>query len=558
MALLKGNTVVQQRAVDNMRVAVRDHDLDAYAKHDVIFHRLILEASHNDVLLRVWDSLIFDIRIRAAIGKVVSDLPEVVESHQSIVNGLERGQGREAGLLLRNHVETFLQFLKKAETDSVFFHRDLEIARDVQKAFIPQEAPSISGLSCETFYKPYVNAGLNPPCVVRCQDGHSTVFRLQPGGAPVGLFKDSGYNSKLLRLEDGDILVACTDGIIEAESRAGELWGEQRLESLFSTCAPQTPLQFLDRIVSEVSASAEGAPQKDDMTLLVMQVQSESWQAPRTLANLAGTRERKRTMNKTFVLIHGTWHGGWAWKEVIGYLFAKGHRAYAPTLAGHGPGETRSGVTHDDCVNSIVSYIRQGGLENVILVGHSFGGTVVQRAAEEIGDRITQTVFLDALVLNRNQNVFEILPAAFLDSLQPTHNGGQSATSSAESSEFDIPPWETWRDNFMQDAVEEHAWLMWERLRQSPPRSTWTSWISAAFTRSILFRRATSIAARTGRCRLDTFILECRRVLENAKSLRWTAATRRCLLARRSWPRSSSKQVLIKFARLLGNADAAY
>jgi len=96
VALLKGNTVVQQRAVDNMRVAVRDHDLDAYAKHDVIFHRLILEASHNDVLLRVWDTLIFDIRIRAAIGKVVSDLPEVVESHQPIVDALERGQGREA------------------------------------------------------------------------------------------------------------------------------------------------------------------------------------------------------------------------------------------------------------------------------------------------------------------------------------------------------------------------------------------------------------------------------------------------------------------------------
>jgi pimeloyl-ACP methyl ester carboxylesterase len=173
-------------------------------------------------------------------------------------------------------------------------------------------------------------------------------------------------------------------------------------------------------------------------------------------------------MSKTFVLIHGTWHGGWAWKEVIDCLSEKGHRAYAPTLAGHGPGETRSGVTHDDCVNSVVSFIQQGGLDNVILVGHSFGGTVVQRAAEEIGDRITRTVFLDALVLNRNESVFEILPAVFLDSLQPRHNGGQSATSSADSSEFAIPPWETWRDNFMQDAVEEHAWLMWEQLTPEP------------------------------------------------------------------------------------------
>ena len=173
-------------------------------------------------------------------------------------------------------------------------------------------------------------------------------------------------------------------------------------------------------------------------------------------------------MSKTFVLIHGTWHGGWAWQEVVGYLSQKGHRAYAPTLAGHGPGETRSGVTHDDCVNSVVSCILQGGLDNVILVGHSFGGTVVQRAAEEVGDRITRTVFLDALVLNRSESVFEILPAAFLNSLQTTHNDGRSPTGSADSSEFAIPPWETWRDNFMQDAVEEHAWLVWEQLAAEP------------------------------------------------------------------------------------------
>ena len=365
-ALLKRNTTVQQGAVDNMRVAVHNHDLDAYAEQDVTFHRSILEASQNDVLLRVWDSMIFDLRIRAAIGKVVSDLPEIVESHQPIVDALERGQGREAGLLLRNHAETFLQFVKKAERDSVFFHQDLEIAREVQRAFIPQQLPSIPGLNCETFYKPahsiggdyydffplrngtwgiaigdvsgkgigaalimaslqaslraqalqphsdplamishvnrlvhesspvqffaslfyaeydpaaraltYVNAGLNPPFVVRCKDGHSRVFRLQPEGAPVGLFKNSGYNSRLFRLEDGDTLVACTDGIVEAESSNGELWGAQRLESLFSTCGRQTPQQLLNRILNEVSAFTDGAPQKDDMTLLVMGVRPE-------------------------------------------------------------------------------------------------------------------------------------------------------------------------------------------------------------------------------------------------------------------------------------------
>jgi len=89
-------------------------------------------------------------------------------------------------------------------------------------------------------------------------------------------------------------------------------------------------------------------------------------------------------MSKTFVLIHGTWHGGWAWRGVVDSLSQKGHRAYAPTLAGHGPGVTRSGITHEDCVNSVVSYIERNGLEQVDLVGHSFGGTVVQKVAEQL------------------------------------------------------------------------------------------------------------------------------------------------------------------------------
>src|SRR5262249_59582001 len=80
----------------------------------------------------------------------------------------------------------------------------------------------------------YVNAGQNPPIVVRCQDGRSNVFRLQPGAAPVGMFADSDSNSESFQLEDGDIVVACTDGITEAANREGELWGEQRLESSFA------------------------------------------------------------------------------------------------------------------------------------------------------------------------------------------------------------------------------------------------------------------------------------------------------------------------------------
>ena len=153
---LKGNTSALRREVDEMRAAFRCRDLDCFIEHDVAFHRHMLQASQNQTLVRVWDSLAVDQRIRAAFETVSRDFPGVVESHQPIVDALDKGRGREAGLLLRNHVETILEFLKKSDSDSGF-HRairdDLERAREVHKSFFPEEELSIPGLVCEGFNK---------------------------------------------------------------------------------------------------------------------------------------------------------------------------------------------------------------------------------------------------------------------------------------------------------------------------------------------------------------------------------------------------------------------
>lgn len=174
-------------------------------------------------------------------------------------------------------------------------------------------------------------------------------------------------------------------------------------------------------------------------------------------------------MSRTFVLIHGTWHGGWAWQEVVDCLSSKGHRAHAPTLAGHGPGATRLGITHRDCVSSVVDYIRQRSLSDIILVGHSFGGTVVQKVTEQIVDRVKRAVFLNALILNDEQCVFDLLPQVFLDALKPKGNGhAATSTSDEEMQILARAPWETWRHNFIQDAPESLARSTWERLSGEP------------------------------------------------------------------------------------------
>jgi pimeloyl-ACP methyl ester carboxylesterase len=173
-------------------------------------------------------------------------------------------------------------------------------------------------------------------------------------------------------------------------------------------------------------------------------------------------------MSNTFVLIHGTWHGGWAWHDVIEHLGKEGHIAHAPTLAGHGPGAARLGITHQDCVDSVSAYIRRQNLNDVVLVGHSFGGTVVQKLAERIPDRIARIIFLDALVLEDNECVFDILPEAFLASLSSNGDDKDGMTSEDSQQLLAPPPWKTWRENFMQDGSESVARQVWERLSPEP------------------------------------------------------------------------------------------
>ena len=116
-SVLKGYTAELGNQLSLMRAAVADGDLDAFAEHDVEFHRNIVKAAQNDVLLRVWDALAVDLRVRAVIGKISKYLPKVVESHHLIVNAIETGRGEEAGLLLRSHVETSLAYLTRNESD---------------------------------------------------------------------------------------------------------------------------------------------------------------------------------------------------------------------------------------------------------------------------------------------------------------------------------------------------------------------------------------------------------------------------------------------------------
>ncbi len=109
---------------------------------------------------------------------------------------------------------------------------------------------------------------------------------------------------------------------------------------------------------------------------------------------------RAETKRRTFVLVHGAWHGGWCWRRVADRLRAKGHYVIAPTLSGVGE---RSHLKPEDIglmaqVQDVVGEMKWKDLDRVVLVGHSYGGMVITGVAEQMRERIAAIVYLDAFI----------------------------------------------------------------------------------------------------------------------------------------------------------------
>jgi pimeloyl-ACP methyl ester carboxylesterase len=113
----------------------------------------------------------------------------------------------------------------------------------------------------------------------------------------------------------------------------------------------------------------------------------------------------------TFVLIHGSYQGGWIWQPVATRLRAAGHEVYAPTLDGCGEraSQVRAGITTETQADEIAQLLFYEDLENVVLVGTSSGGMVVCRVAELIPERIGRLVFVDALALLPGEKISDIV-----------------------------------------------------------------------------------------------------------------------------------------------------
>jgi len=117
----------------------------------------------------------------------------------------------------------------------------------------------------------FVNAGHNPPIVLRNCRGACQVLRLETGGPVVGLLPQQ-YQHGEFSHEAGDLVVLFTDGVSESMNVREEEWGEERLIELAKTCHGLPAREGMKRILAAAQAFAGGAPQYDDMTLMVLRL----------------------------------------------------------------------------------------------------------------------------------------------------------------------------------------------------------------------------------------------------------------------------------------------
>jgi pimeloyl-ACP methyl ester carboxylesterase len=102
----------------------------------------------------------------------------------------------------------------------------------------------------------------------------------------------------------------------------------------------------------------------------------------------------------TYVIVHGAWGGGWAFRQVDSLLTADGHKVYRPTLTGQGE-KSHLASTNVDLsthIQDIVNVILYEDLHGIVLVGHSYGGMVITGVADRVPDRIRHLIYVDAFL----------------------------------------------------------------------------------------------------------------------------------------------------------------
>ncbi len=191
---------------------------------------------------------------------------ELANGEVAVVIGDVSGKGVAAGLLMPS-IEVALRmdaprFPRTSDLLHAFNNvvQQITVGRRFITLFYGKLCPQSRSLE-------YTNAGHNPPLLIRA--GAETC-KLDQGGPVLGVLPNSEYKNDVVALCHRDVLVLYTDGVVEAESPAGEEYSAARLAALVSSHLQETADKLIESIHASVTQFRGEAPQADDMTLVVL------------------------------------------------------------------------------------------------------------------------------------------------------------------------------------------------------------------------------------------------------------------------------------------------
>ncbi len=219
---------------------------------------------------RASDTLDYNARCRQlhALGGDCYDFVPLADERLALAIGDASGKGLAAALMITN-VQSSLR------TAALFTEDDLAALLNAVNRQV--HASSLGDRYATLFYGVfdratrtlrYVNAGHHPPMVIRRD---SSILRLEAGGAPVGLFPDSTYEEGTLQLSPGDLVLAYTDGVIEAVNPGGEEWGVEGLRRAVTESDARCADDMVDTIFTSMDEFSRGCL-TDDATVVALQV----------------------------------------------------------------------------------------------------------------------------------------------------------------------------------------------------------------------------------------------------------------------------------------------
>lgn len=202
------------------------------------------------------------------VGGDYFDIIKVDEGKYIIAIADVSGKGIPASLLMAN-MQAFLKVISKQNID-------ISSATGLINDLITQNTSD--GRFITFFWAllddnekrlTYVNAGHNPPILVR----DNNIIRLSEGGIILGVMETlMPYNSNSIQLNSGDKIIMFTDGVSEAMNPFSQEFSEERLEQISLSTYHYTSTETLNKIREEIESFVDGAPQSDDLTMMIIRV----------------------------------------------------------------------------------------------------------------------------------------------------------------------------------------------------------------------------------------------------------------------------------------------